>query len=127
MFGLLPSATSRQCNKLVNVFIGIFMKITQYNITKINSYLRRNNLTIQWMLFLPQGNAKSWQWVVKKVQKEILHAHFFSSLLRLAKINKFMASCEMLVYPQRKHTREITAVLLRMQSLKYIIDSDQIQ
>ena len=79
------------------------------------------------MLFLPQGNAKSWQWVVKKVQKEILHAHFFSSLLRLAKINKFMASCEMLVYPQRKHTREITAVLLRMQSLKYIIDSDQIQ
>jgi hypothetical protein len=73
MFGLLTSAISRQCNKLVNVF----MKITQYNITKINSYLRGNNLTIEWMLFLPQGNAKSLQCVVKKAQKEILHAHFF--------------------------------------------------
>jgi len=122
MFGLLPSAISRQCNKLVNVF----MKITQYNITKINSYLRGNNLTIEWMLFLPQGNAKSLQYV-KKAQKEILHAHFFSSLLRLMKVKKFMASCEMLVYPQCKHTLEINAVLLRMQSLKYIIDSDKIQ
>ena len=103
------------------------MKITQYNITKINSYLRRNKLTIEWMLFLPQGNAKSWQWIVKKVQKEILHAHFFSSLLRLSKIKKFMVGCEMLVYPQRNHTSERTAVLLRMQNLKYIIDSDQIQ
>ena len=123
MFGLLTSAISRQCNKLVNVF----MKITQYNITKINSYLRGNNLTIEWMLFLPQGNAKSLQCVVKKAQKEILHAHFFSSLLRQMKVKKFMASCEMLVYPQCKHTLEINAVLLRMQSLKYIIDSDKIQ
>lgn len=123
MFGLLTSAISRQCNKLVNVF----MKITQYNITKINSYLRGNNLTIEWMLFLPQGNAKSWQCVFKKAQKEILHAHFFSSLLRLVKVKKFMASCEMLVYPQCKHTLEINVVLPRMQSLKYNIDSDQIQ
>ena len=123
MFGLLPSAISRQCNKLVNVF----MKITQYNITKINSYLRGNNLTIEWMLFLPQGNAKSLQSVVKKSKKDTLHAHFFSSLLRLMKVKKFMASCEMLVYPQCKHTLEINAVLLSMQSLKYIIDSNKIQ
>jgi len=107
--------------------VNVFMKITQYNITKINSYLRGNNLTIEWMLFLPQGNAKSWQCVFKKAQKEILHAHFFSSLLRLVKVKKFMASCEMLVYPQCKHTLEINVVLPRMQSLKYIIDSDQIQ
>ena len=52
---------------------------------------------------------------------------FFSSLLRLSKIKKFMVGCEMLVYPQRNHTSERTAVLLRMQNLKYIIDSDQIQ